>query len=370
MTCALWLRDRARLQNLQLTVSSDEVDPYTWATGPVVPRPPRLPPEPGRLRVIDRRPGFVPRETSAELPHWFGDLRAPAVRIAGRVVGSSEGGRAPRTVRLAIDVPDPGIWSGRDVRVTDDGSFEFGAMRPGAYLLVATGFGKISSVTRIDTRAPVAPITLVLAPCTWVEGDVPPPAQPAAADAPLFEVIVELAGREVGRADASGHWSTCAQAPSDLVLRAPGYDVDDDDWDRGSRSVLRPQFVTSGVVFEADGGLARNVAVQPIWHVEPYTSSDLSCWPGHTVVTTDGDGRFRYAGRPEICGLRILRGWTAHEVKYPRDRYAPPEPGRASLVSRPAAGGGEHLMIRLASERPPLDFASRASCAREPAYVR
>ncbi len=311
----------------------------------------------------------VPRGVSSELPPWFGDRDAPPLRIAGRVVGA----RATVTVRLAIDVPDPGIWTGREVATTADGHFDFGAMRPGNYRVLATGDAEISRPTRVDTTwGPRDRVEVSVAPCQRFSGtvrkaapeprvarDVLPvrdargrlPVQPERVVTPGAGLAIEVAGRLIGRTDAAGHYEVCAGSRDDLRLIAPGYESIR--WfphllllhTTDAPGVLQPGVVSSGLVLDLDGSRARRVGVQPVWRLGEHGGH--VCVDATTVVTTDDEGRFSYSGDPRICGLRVFRGTTIYEATYPfTDDMSDQNPAAPSITPL-ATLHGEQLIVRL-----------------------
>jgi len=313
------------------------------------PDPPTPPPPPGSGRrhdVLDVSP--VPRGGSIDMPRWFGDAAAGPVRIAGKVFSGS-----PITqVRLAIDVPDPGIWTGRTTTVAPDGSFDFGPMRPGKYLLVASGGPLMSRLTPIDTtRAPADDIELFMYPCRAFEQTFHRGSR--SGDVPAAGVNLELAGAVLGTSDASGHVGVCAMKYTELQIRAPGYETIG--WfphsveysPASERGMLSPESVSSGVVLDIDGSRAAEVGVQPIWRLWSDTMQ-YKCVESSVVVTTDAEGQFTFAGRRRLCGIRVFRGTTVYEATYPGEftQYEGRSPERPTIFPLPLPGRVQ-LTVRL-----------------------
>ncbi|MBA3541323.1 MAG: hypothetical protein H0T79_17055, partial [Deltaproteobacteria bacterium] len=108
------------------------------------------------LVACARSDGDPPRATSepataasVQLPAWFGLPSSPARRIAGQLWD----GEVPLagTVQLRIAAPDATVWTGIDQRTKPDGSFDFGELRAGRYVVLATAPGKTSRLVAIDT---------------------------------------------------------------------------------------------------------------------------------------------------------------------------------------------------------------------------
>jgi hypothetical protein len=338
-----------RLDELRLALSADEVARRAWEAPPSP-----APPPPGGYGITSRWAEPVPRTVSSELPPWFGDARAAPIRIAGKVSG-----QGATTVRLAIAVPDPAIWTGREVEIGADGTFDFGPMRPGAYWLIAIGGERMSRLTRLDTiREPAARAELVVASCRWFEGAAPGRELFAPPGDAVPGLAVELTGRAVAWADPTGRWRACAVAREDLELRTAGHEVTE--IEPGSRPprhrFVATQMRTSGVVFEADGEPARHVGVQPIWRVPVQCLPEGTCVDASTIVTTDVDGAFSYSGWSTICGVRIIRGTSIQEVVYPPpDEDFVATPGTPSLTPMRVPHGAR-LIIRLATAHAPSDL--------------
>lgn len=73
-------------------------------------------------------------------------------------------------------------------------------------------------------------------------------------------------------------------------------------------------------------------------------------------MTTDADGAFTYSGWSTICGLRIVRGTSIHEVVYPPiDRDFVATPDTPSLTPM-RVSGGSRLIVRLAGAHPRSDL--------------
>jgi len=298
----------------------------------------------------------VPRGTSSELPAWFGDRIAAPRRIAGKVLGARSG----MTVRLAIDVPDPGIWSGREVAAAPDGSFDFGVLPIGNYLVVAFAGTDTSPLTHIDTTCGASDhVTLSVFPCPrFADALRQITFEPRAgggdrsATVPAVGVRIEIAGRVLGTTDASGHYDVCVHSIDDLKLIAPGYESVS--WfprelplyTNKPRGVLLPAYTSSGTVFDVDGSPAQHVGVQPVWRMWSDAPPYL-CFDADVVVTTDAEGHFTYYGRHEICGIRVFRGTTIYETTYPfTDAQLGPLPAGPSITPL-ASLHDEQLIVRL-----------------------
>lgn len=312
----------------------------------MLPFPPRESP---RAERGDHPP--VQRVVSSELPAWFGDAVATPTRIAGRLVGAQPG----TTVRLAIDVPDPGIWTGRDAAVAADGSFDFGPIRRGKYLVVASGGPLMSHLLRLDTvHEHGEALQLVLYPCrafTDTLRKAVPDRNPASPAPPVPGVAIELAGRAIATTDASGTYHACAMQRSDLQIHVPGYETVrrgvDEIPDDASRGTLAREYVTSGTVLDIDGSRAAAVGVQPIWR----TWSDTypyRCAESTVVVTTDSDGDFTFGGSSQLCGIRVYRGTTVYEATSP-DEFPPSEgpTARHPAITSLSSMHDNRLIVRL-----------------------
>ena len=281
------------------------------------------------------------RPVYLQLPPWFGSAGEAPVRISGKVVGSQPG----MTVRLAIDVPDPGVWSGREVAVAADGAFDFGSMPAGRYLLLAFGTQPMSRVTPIDTTRESGEGTeLFVDACHPVHGSFWKTSDRDSRDAiPAAGVGVELSGWILGTTDATGAYNVCVPEPRDEAkLRvsgfadpAAGYRVD-----LQNHYLLWPEHLSVGLVRRADGSPALNVGVQPIWQTGDM--DHRGCQPASVVVTTDAAGRFTYNAATPLCGFRVLRGATMHDERYDLLRFELPQ-----IVTLPAAGSERHLFGEL-----------------------
>ena len=290
----------------------------------------------------------MPRDASAvaassarpvylQLPPWFGNAAEAPVRICGKVVGAQPG----MTVRLAIDVPDPGVWSGREVAVADDGTFDFGSMPAGRYLLLAFGTQPMSRVTPIDTtRGNGGNAELIVDACHPVHGWFWKTSDRDSRDAiPAAGVGVELSGWILGTTDATGAYHVCVpELRDEAKLRVPGFADPPAGYraDLQGRYLLWPEHLSVGIVHRADGSPALNVGVQPIWQTGDM--DHRGCRPASVVVTTDAAGRFVYNGATPLCGFRVLRGATMHDARYDLLRFELPQ-----IVTLPAAGSERHL---------------------------
>jgi hypothetical protein len=296
----------------------------------------------------------VQRVVSTDLPAWFGDAAATPSRIAGTVMGAPPG----TAVRLGIDVPDPGIWAGRDTVVAADGSFDFGPIRRGKYAVVASGGALMSYPLRLDTvHEHGDALHLYVYPCrpftdtlSKEARDTPPTPAPG--------VAIELAGRVIATTDASGTYHACAMRRSDLQIHAPGYEAAG--WFpeitySDSRGTLQAEYVSSGTVLDIDGSRAAAVGVQPIWRIWSDTYP-YRCVESAVVVTTDADGDFTFGGRSSLCGIRVYRGTTVYEATSP-DEFSPSEGPTArhpTITSLPSLHDNR-LIVRLPGSGP-LDF--------------
>jgi len=292
----------------------------------------------------------VPRAVSAGLPSWFGDVAAAPVRIAGRVFGARPG----MSVRIAIGGPDPSVWAGRVTAIADDGRFDFGPMRRGAYMLVAEGDGWASRLTPWDTTATTNALAedaeLFVYACRATGFAI----QHATYDKddhetrrPAPGVQLALGGRVVGTTDVAGRATVCLPDRADVQINAPGYYRLESPLEGDDQVTLVEAYAYDGVVVEADGSPAHGVGVQPIWQASARCVVG-ACVDADVVATTDARGRFRFEGLPPLCGLRIVRGAMIQEVRYPRADPEPVSPDAAVLVPLPVPGG-ERLVVRLAA---------------------
>jgi len=278
------------------------------------------------------------RPVYLQLPPWFGNPADAPVRISGKVNGSRPG----MTVRLGIDVPDPGVWSGREVAVAADGTFDFGSMPAGRYLLLAFGTQPMSRVTPIDTtREPGEGAELFVDACHPVHGSFWRTSDRDSTDAiPAAGVGVELLGWILGTTDATGAYNVCVpELRDEAKLRVPGFADPPAGYraDLQHRYLLWPERLSVGIVRRADGSPALNVGVQPIWQTGDM--DHRGCRPSSVVATTDVGGRFTYNGATPLCGFRILRGATTHDERYDLLRFELPQ-----IVTLPAAGS-ERLLF-------------------------
>jgi hypothetical protein len=290
--------------------------------------PSRLPPPGGRFRALEIS---SMRVRSLELPTSFGLADAPPVRLAGRVLGAGPG----TTVRLAIDAPEPGVWPGRVTGIEADGTFDFGPMRAGPYQLVAFDGDRMSPLTSVDTRSGRGDdIELVAGPCYPAHGSFWKTSERDSSDAtPAAGVAIELSGWIVGVTDAAGAYEVCIPGELDHPkLRVSELADLPSEYrrDRYNHYLLWPEHLAAGLVLRADGSLAPNVGVQPIWR----TGTDgTTCRGSSMVVTTDKDGRFTYSAANSLCGFRIVDGATMHDAAYDMLRFDAPQ-----VIRLPAAG--------------------------------
>jgi hypothetical protein len=284
--------------------------------------------------TVAARADFVSsgRVVSHELPPWFGDARRVPTRIAGRIFG----GAYPVTVRLSINAPDPGLWAGREIVAAVDGTFDFGELRPGPYLLLAFGQGVISRATRLDTTYERGDQAEVFAyACKWRSHTLwrqPPGDADPMATVPAAGVAVEIAGRVMGTADGAGSFTVCRDRHAEEQFRLAGHEAAD--WltmrtDIADRRFLVAARTLSGIVREANGAPAGGIGVQPYWKSKPAQSG---CTPSRDVVTTDAAGRFTHSGSHPTCGFRVFRGGMVQDVVVASD---PPGPVTVPL---PPAG--------------------------------
>lgn len=265
------------------------------------------------------------RVESLEPPMWFGERSKPLVRIAGKVLGAERA----TTVRLGLDVPEPGIWPGRVTSVEADGTFDFGLVRPGPYLLVAFGGDRVSRMTPVDTtKEPGDQITLFAAPCRPLHGTFWTTEERFSYDAtPAAGVAVELSGWVLGVTDAFGAYDVCVPDNVDhSKLRVPGFSDPPAGYhaDRYNHRLLWPKYLEEGFVVDAKGAPVADVGVQPIWR-----TGDGHCRAGGEVRTTSGQARskgsFSYNGANRLCGFRILRGALVHDQRYDGLRFDDPQ---------------------------------------------
>jgi hypothetical protein len=277
------------------------------------------------------------RPVYVQLPPWFGEANQPPARIAGTLNGAQRG----MTVRLAIDVPDPGIWSGREVAVADDGTFDFGPMPAGRYLLLAFGSEPVSRVTPIDTTRGRSELTeLFVDACHpshgmfWKTSD-----RDSSEATPAVGVGVELSGWILGTTDAAGAYDVCLpETRDDARLRVAGFADPPDGYrtDLYGHRLLWPEHLSIGFVQRADGLPASSVGVQPFWRIGSGPAQD--CRAGSVVLTTDAAGRFAYNAGSRLCGFRVLRGTTLHDERYDLMRWELPQ-----IVTLPLPGHERHL---------------------------
>lgn len=277
------------------------------------------------------------RPVYLQLPPWFGTAGEAPVRISGEVIGAQPG----MTVRLAIDVPDPGVWSGREVAVAADGSFDFGAMPAGPYLLLAFGTQPMSRITPIDTaHGPGAGVELFAQACTPIHGAFWKTSDRDTRDAmPAAGVGVELSGWILGTTDTAGAYDVCIPELRDRAkLRVAGFADPPTGYgtDVHGHSLLWPEHLSVGFVMRADGAPALNVGVQPIWQIG--STTEPACQLSSVVLTTDAAGRFAYNGATRVCGFRILRGATMHDELFDPMRWELPQ-----IVRLPTTGSERHL---------------------------
>lgn len=269
------------------------------------------------------------RVESLEPPRWFGARGHEPVRIAGKVWSAAR----DTTVRLALDVPEPGIWPGRVAAVAADGSFDFGPMIPGPYLVIAYGGDRVSRVTSIDTtRERGDSLELYAAPCRALHGSFWNTSDRRSSDAtPAVGVAVELSGWVLGVTDATGTYQVCV--PDDVdhsKLRVAGFADPPSVYhtDSNNHRLLWPRHLEEGIVFDIDGSPAAYIGVQPIWRV-----GTSECRAAKEVRTTDDSGRFMYNAANQLCGFRIWRGGVVHDQRYDGMRFHAPQ-----IVMLPAAG--------------------------------
>jgi len=277
------------------------------------------------------------RPVYLQLPPWFGTPGEAPVRISGTVFSAQPG----MTVRLAIDVPDPGVWSGREVAVAADGSFDFGAMPAGRYLLMAFGTQPMSHILPIDTaHGPHDGVQLFAEACTPIHGTFWKTADRDSKDAvPAAGVGVELSGWILGTTDATGAYDVCIPELRDRAkMRVGGFADPPAGYrtDIHGHSLLWPEHLSVGFVLRPDGAPALNVGVQPIWQTG--STTEPACEPSSVVLTTDAAGRFAYNGASRICGFRILRGATMHDALFDPMRWELPQ-----IVRLPASGSERRL---------------------------
>lgn len=257
------------------------------------------------------------RETAmgeAELPVWFGDTNRPVQRIVGHVFGAT-----PSTVvHLVPELPDlRAAYERRAVVDDESGDFALGAIRPGRYLLFATGDHVVSRVSHIDTldRASVRDLEIYAYDLSLVG----PRVRDKLGDLdPEWELSVRI---------ASG--ASLEAATSAIMQR-----VDADFAQHQTWTQRKPPEMVAGFVQHSDGSPAPDVGVEP---VECPTTSESWPEPLPTVVTTSPLGSFHVPGDKlgfGLCGLRIWNGRQVYDVAY-RD------PPRMPVVVRLPIAGAE-----------------------------
>jgi uncharacterized GH25 family protein len=274
----------------------------------------------GTVALLALAAGLVASDRPTErmapaLPPWFGDPSAPPVVIRG-VVHSD---RLPLTVRLAIEVVDPGIWPGLEVQTDAAGRFDFGPQRRGRYRVQAFGPLDASREVAVDARSGDAAIDVFSYPCRELAGRVvlaPRAGFSHGDDLPLIAgARLEILGRTVATSDAAGQFRFCG--PRDdawLLARAPGasssyhwafsevHDVRVDPLVVG----LHDGVSVGGVVLDAAGQPVAGVGVQPVFDPR---MSHAGPQPAPVTTTTDERGAFRIEGLHEgIYFFDILDG--------------------------------------------------------------
>ncbi|MEO7729496.1 MAG: hypothetical protein ABIY55_00880 [Kofleriaceae bacterium] len=243
--------------------------------------------------------------TSLGMPTWFGAPDRAPVPIVGQVIG----GRGAMTVRLALDIPAPIVWVGREVQADPSGHFDFGPMRAGPYLLIAYGGGWTSRLTSLDTaRDDRERAELFAYPCAHVRHVVEVRSH-TPRRAPVPGVSIELAGRVIGVTDAAGAYDVCLSPEDEPRIDVKGYtSVPPETMVSVARHEVRASSpVAVGTVLRAPGVPARRVGVQPLWwHTPVVAHYPSSCVGVSVVVTSDDDGRFAYDESDLLCGFRVL----------------------------------------------------------------
>jgi uncharacterized GH25 family protein len=336
----------------------------------------------GSVALLALAAGLVasdwPTERAApELPPWFGDRSAPPVVIRG-VVHSD---RLPLTVRLAIEVADPGIWPGLEVQTDAAGRFDFGPQRRGHYRIHAFGPLDASRDVAVSARNGDVAVDVFSYPCRELTGRVVlAPREGFWYDDHLPLIAgaqLEILGRTVATSDAAGQFRFCG--PRDdawFLARAPGAsssynwafsDVHDFRVDPLVVG-LHDGVSVDGVVVDAAGQPVPGVGVQPVFdprmsHAGPH--------PAPVTTTTDERGAFRLEGLHEgVYFFGILDGARSvtipHEVpdgirlpaQGPLRLVVPaPEPARTAR-SVPREGDGVWIRGRVLHDGKPVPDAT------------
>jgi hypothetical protein len=235
-------------------------------------------------------------------------------------------------------VPEPGIWPGRVAAVQADGSFDFGLVRPGPYLLIAYGGDLVSRLTAIDTTVQSGDrVELVASPCRPLHGTFWTTSDRFSYDpTPAVGVAVELAGWVLGVTDAGGAYDVCVPDGVDHgQLRVAGFSDPPLGYhvDRDRHHLLWPKHLEDGIVLDATGAPAADVGVQPFWH-----TGIGDCRAAAEVRTTDRHGRFSYDNANRLCGFRVLRGDTVYDQAFDALRFGDPQ-----IVKLPAGDPERNL---------------------------
>jgi hypothetical protein len=226
-----------------------------------------------------------------ELPAWFGDAARPNARIAGTVIGA----KSKMTVHLLLDIPDPGLWKGHDVRTTATGEFDFGPLRAGPYMVFAEGGRAFSRLVHVDTlRGSGDHVELFAYEQATVMHSIPRD------HGFFFDSDWELPYRFVN-GDGIPEWQ-----PFGLPML--------------------------GTVLRNDGSPASGVGVQPIEcafgdHDVPHGLP--------TISTTSSSGSFASFAASNVCGVRVWMGPKFHESKI--ERFS-----AAKIIRLPEAGAEQH----------------------------
>lgn len=228
---------------------------------------------------------------ASALPPWFGDPSAPPRRIAGHLYQGDQ--PVAGTVWLRIDAPDPAVWAGLDATTGSDGEFDFGALRPGRYTLLAMAPGGMSRVIELDSRGgPADDVELFVHPCHMRTATI----RSWYGAAPIAGARIDIAGVRVATSDAAGRVDLCdVPDRKHAIVHAPGFAAMPIDlgWIATDGPRLMPAGDLTGLVVDATGAPVAGAAVTPV-HIDsgrdPHGGGGYPPWP--LQGTTDASGRF------------------------------------------------------------------------------
>jgi hypothetical protein len=228
---------------------------------------------------------------ASALPPWFGDPSAPPRRVAGHLYQGDQ--PIVGSVALRIDAPDPTAWAGFDVTTGPAGAFDFGALRPGRYTLLAMAPGRMSRVIELDTRGePADDVELFVHPCHMRTATI----RRWYGAAPIAGARIDIAGVRVATSDADGRFELCdVPGRRHATVRAAGFAAlpIEMDWIAAGGARLMPAGDLTGLVVDARGAPVAGAAVTLV-HIDPGRDSHggggYPPWP--LQATTDAGGRF------------------------------------------------------------------------------